>query len=284
MISLWHSLISFLPFEWASYDFMRNALFAVLIVAPCFGLIGTMIVGRGMAFFSDVIGHSALTGIALGVVLGLSDPRPAMIVFVIVLAFLMNAMTAFTRSSTDTIIGVFSAAVVALGVAVLSRGGSFNKYSVYLVGDILSVAESDILGLAFMFAMVLLFWLVLGNRLILSGIDPSFMSGKKPSAFVIQSLFSILVAAVVAFSIRWVGILIINSLLILPAASSRLVTSTVRGYVLISVIISIVSGITGLVISFYAGTAGGATIVLCSVAAYCSALIIRYVKNGQLRK
>jgi zinc transport system permease protein len=274
-MTFWHDLVAALPFEWAQYDFMRSALLAALIVTPCFGMLGTMVVGRGMAFFSDVIGHSALTGVALGVLLGFTDPQPALIVFVIILAFVMNGVSMFTKASADTVIGVFSAAVVALGVALLSRGGSFNKYTVYLVGDILSVTSSDIVHLALMFAGVILFWVLFGNRLFLSGVNASLISGTRPSSFVLQSLFSVILALVVALSIKWVGILVINSLLVLPAASSRLVARTIRGYTVISCCIGFFSGITGLLISFYAGTAGGASIVLCAVIIYAAVLMMK---------
>lgn len=274
-MSLWHSIISSLPFEWAQYDFMRSALLAAVIVTPCFGVLGTMVVGRSMAFFSDVIGHSALTGVALGVLLGFNDPQPALVVFVIILAFIMNGVSMFTKASADTVIGVFSAAVIALGVALLSRGGSFNKYTVYLVGDILSVTSADIVYLLLMFAGVILFWVILGNRLFLSGVNASLIAGSRPSAFVMQSLFSVILALVVALSIKWVGILVINSLLVLPAASSRIISRTVRGYTFVSCFIGLFSGITGLLVSFYAGTAGGASIVLCAVAVYISVLMFK---------
>jgi zinc transport system permease protein len=274
-MNLWHSVISALPFEWAQYDFMRNALLAAVIVTPCFGVLGTMVVGRGMAFFSDVIGHSALTGVALGVLLGFADPQPVLVAFVVVLAFIINGVSMFTKASADTVIGVFSAAVIALGVALLSRGGSFNKYTVYLVGDILSVTSSDILQLSLMFLGVILFWIVFGNRLFLSGVNASLISGSRPSAFFMQSLFSIILALVVALSIKWVGILVINSLLVLPAASSRIIARTVRGYTLISCGIGLFSGIAGLLVSFYVGTAGGASIVLCSVFIYASVLMLK---------
>jgi len=144
VIHIWYKFIDLLPFAWTNYEFMKNALLAVVIITPCFGLIGTMIVGNRMAFFSDVIGHSALTGVAIGVILGLVDVRPAMIIFAVILSIVVNIILEKTKASSDTVMGVFAAITAALGIALLSRGGSFNKYTVYLIGDILSVTPDEI--------------------------------------------------------------------------------------------------------------------------------------------
>ena len=90
--------------DWWQYGFMRNAFWAVLIITPLFGILGTMIVNRKMAFFSDALGHSALTGIAIGVVLGVTDTNLSMIIFAIIFALLLNKISSKSTASTDTII------------------------------------------------------------------------------------------------------------------------------------------------------------------------------------
>lgn len=275
MIDIWYRAVEILPFSWINYDFMKNALLAVIIVTPCFGLVGTMVVGNRMAFFSDVIGHSALTGIAIGVILGFTDVRPVMIVFAIVLSVAINVILEKTRASSDTVIGVFSAATVALGVALLSRGGSFNRYSVFLIGDILSVTPVEIFYLLLLFVTVFLFWIFFGSYLALISVEPSLAYDRIVSPFIVRTLFSVLVALVVILSIRWVGLLIINSLFILPAASARLLSGSLKGYYFRSMLISLLSGISGLIISFYTGSACGATIVLCSAAIYIAVISVR---------
>jgi zinc transport system permease protein len=280
MIDIWYSLLGMLPFSWINYDFMKNALLAVIIVTPCFGLVGTMVVGNRMAFFSDVIGHSALTGIAIGVIFGFADVRPAMIIFAVFLAVVINIFLEKTKASSDTVIGVFSAFSIALGVALLSRGGSFNKYSVFLIGDILSVTPAEILYLVFLFIGILVFWIFFGSYLALISVDPSLAYGRRASPFVVRTLFSILVALVLILSIRWVGLLIINSLFILPAASARLWAGSLRGYYFKSILLSLISGIAGLIISFYTGSACGAAIVLCSALLYLLVVIIKSIRTG----
>ena len=129
------------------YGFMRNAFVAILIITPLFGMLGTMIVSRKMAFFSDALGHSALTGIAFGVILGVADTNITMVVFGIAFALLLNYISSKSGTSTDTIISVFSSCSVAIGLAILSKGGNFSKYSSLLVGDILSISKWEIVFL-----------------------------------------------------------------------------------------------------------------------------------------
>lgn len=148
-----------LPFSWVSFDFMKNALLAILIITPLFGILGTMIVSNKMAFFSDALGHSALTGIAIGVVLGVADTNLTMIAFAIVFALVLNRLKAKQTQNTDTIISVCSSLSVALGLAILSQGGNFSKYSGLLVGDILSISGKELGYLLLIFVVTLVFWL-----------------------------------------------------------------------------------------------------------------------------
>ena len=93
--------------SWLDYDFMKNALLAILIITPLFGLLGTMIVNKKMAYFSDALGHSALTGIAVGVVCGMQDTTISMVIFAVVFALLLNKISSHNIAATDTIISVF---------------------------------------------------------------------------------------------------------------------------------------------------------------------------------
>ena len=130
-----------LPFEFIDYEFMKNALLAIILISPIFAILGTMIVNNKMAFFSDALGHSALTGIALGSLIGISNLNIGMIIFAICFALLLNYVKNKTTYGADTIISVFSSVAIALGLAILAQTGNFNQYSSYLVGDILSITD-----------------------------------------------------------------------------------------------------------------------------------------------
>lgn len=264
METIYAVLETILPFEFMQYAFMKNALIAIILVTPIFAILGTMIVNNKMAFFSDALGHSALTGIAIGMVLGISNMNLSMILFAIVFALLLNFVKNKISYGADTIISVFSSIAIALGLAMLAQSGNFNKYSSYLVGDILSINQGEILYLFFAFILVVLFWYFMFNKLNVTSINSTLAKSRGINTKVIDNVFVVLIAIMVMISIRWIGILLINSLLILPAASSRNIAKNMRSYHLIAVIFSLFSGITGLVISYYWNIPTGPMIVLIS--------------------
>ena len=244
------------------YDFMRNAFLAVLIITPLFGILGTMIVNNKMAFFSDALGHSALTGIAVGVVCGIPDTNLSMVIFGIAFALLLNWIKSKSTASTDTIISVFSSCCIAIGLAILSRGGNFSKYSSLLVGDILSITKREIVYLLLIFLATIVFWILCYNRLQAISLHRTLAKSKHIRIRLIENLFSVFIALMVMLSIKWVGILIINALLILPAASSRNISENLREYHFFSILYSVFSGIVGLFISYYTNVATGPMIVI----------------------
>ena len=208
-------------FGWWQYEFMRNAFLAVLLIMPLFTLLGTMVVNNGMAFFSDALGHSALTGVGLGMLLGFAEYRPIMIAFAVAFALAMNRIRHSRLSSTDTVIGVFSSCGVALGLVLLSRGGSFSRYQSLLIGDILSITRSELVILAATLAATAVLWLVCYNRFFAVSLNPSLARSKGIRVQWMDNIFVVIIAVVVMLAIRWVGLLIINAMLILPAAAAR---------------------------------------------------------------
>ena len=275
-MAVWYGLTGYLlPFEWAQHDFMKNALLTILLVTPLFGLLGTAVVNNRMAFYSEALGHSALTGIAIGVILGLKNPLFSMVFFSIILAIGISTVKSSGDASTDTIIGVFSAAAVSLGIVILSRGGGFNKYSGYLIGDLLSIAPSEILMLAIVFIVVLLLWVIIYNKLLLVSVNPSLAHSRGINVRLHETIFAVIMAVTVTISIQWVGLLIITSLLVLPAAAARNISKNVRQFTFSSVSITLVSGISGLIFSYYWGTATGATIVLIAALFYLLTFLLK---------
>lgn len=279
MSVLYEILENIVPFQWISYNFMKNALIAVLIITPLFAVLGTMIVNQKMAFFSEALGHSAYTGIGIGVVFGIGSTNVSMLVFAILFALALNQIKRKNTVSTDTIISVFSSLGTALGLVILSSGGNFAKYSNLLVGDILSITGKEIGLLAVIFCLTIVFWCFAFNQLHAISINSSLAKSKGVKVERIEDIFAVLIAIIIMFSIRWVGILIINALLILPAASSRNLSCNMREYHLYSVIISVFSGIVGLIISYYCNTATGPTIVLvASVVFFLTLLAKSFIK------
>ena len=262
-MSIWYALCELLPWEMLQWDFMKNALLALLLMAPLFGILSTMIVTGRMSFFSDALGHSAFTGIAIGSILGLTAPLWAAVVFSILFALLFSWVRSRSNQAADTLIGVFSSTAVALGIFVATLGGgSFTKYNKYLIGDILSVTRSEIGMLALVLLGILVFWVLFYNRLSLMAIHPQLASSRGFPVGLSQTLFTAAIAVVVTLSISSVGLLILNSLLVLPAASARNVARNLREYHLFSVVFALIAGVGGLTVSYYLGSSAGAAISL----------------------
>lgn len=257
------------------YEFMRNALVAVLLVTPLFGLLSTMVVSNRMAFFSDSLGHGAFTGIAIGALLGVGSEMVGLLGFSIIFALLITYIKNKSHAGADTVIGVFSSTAIALGLMIMSAGGQFNKFSRFLIGDLLSISKSDLLWLAIVFLIVVISWAVLFNRLLILSVNQTLARSRGIKTQVVESVFAILLAIVVALSIQWVGILIINALLVLPAAAARNITNSVKSYHLLSVLIALSSGLVGLIAAYEINSAAGATIVVCAAAVYFVTLILK---------
>ena len=263
-MSVIYDLFSQLPFSWAEYKFMVNAFLAVLLIAPLMGILGTMAVNNKMAFFSDALGHSAFTGIALGVLLGIENHFISLVAFGVFIALVITRVKNKGSASSDTVISVFSSASIALGLLVLSYGGSFSRYNSYLVGDILSITPTEILLLTITLVVVAVIWVFIYNKLLVISVNKELAASRGIKTSLYENVFVIVVAVVVMLSIKWVGILLINSLLILPAASARNLSRNSRQYLVGSVGLSLVSAISGLLVSFYVDTSAGATIVAVS--------------------
>ncbi|MCI8624883.1 MAG: metal ABC transporter permease [Lachnospiraceae bacterium] len=264
-----------LPFSWVRYDFMKNALLAVLVLTPLFGILGTLIVSNRMAFFSDALGHSALTGMGIGVLLGIADAGVAMVIFGICFALLLNWIKHRNTVSNDTVISVFSSLSTAIGLMILSRGGEFSKYSGLLLGDVLSITPGEILLLLGIFIAAMLFWGLCFNQLQEISISAELAKSRGIRTGWYENALAVLLALIVMCSIKWVGILIINALLILPAASARNLAANEREYHLFSLLISVFSGVSGLIFSYYNDVATGPTIVVVAAVFFFATLAVK---------
>ena len=279
-MSIWYSLCELLPLEMLRWDFMKNALLALLLMAPLFGLLSTMIVTGRMSFFSDALGHSAFTGIAIGSILGLTTPIWAAVLFSVFFALLFSWVRSRSNQAADTLIGVFSSSAVALGIFVATLGGgSFTKYNKFLIGDILSVTPEEIGMLALVLLGVLVFWLLFANRLSLIAIHPQLASSRGIPVGLSQTLFTTAIAVVVTLSISSVGLLILNSLLVLPAASARNISRNLKEYTVFSVLFALGAGLGGLTVSYYWGSSAGAAISLILAIIFAVTFACRKVRG-----
>ncbi|MGI6084333.1 MAG: metal ABC transporter permease [Acetivibrionales bacterium] len=281
MMDLWYKLLEVFPFEWAKAGqmiFMKNALLSIILLTPIFALLGTMVVNNRMSFFSDALGHGAFTGVAIGGLLGFTRPIGSAVLFSIIFAFLIALIKHRSKMASDTVIGVFSSTAVALGIFLATLGGkNFAKLNAYLVGDILSITPKEISFLALVLILVTIFWLLVFNRLLIVSVNPSLAGSRGIRIFWYEVIFSCSVAIIVTISMSWIGLLVINSFLVLPAASARNIARDQRQYHLLTLIFSVFSGVAGLILSYYIETATGSTIVIISA-------IIFFITYGMRKK
>ena len=279
MEGIYAVLDAVLPLEALQFSFMKNAFLAILLLTPLLGLLGTMAVQQQMAFFSDALGHSALTGIGLGIVLGLSNDLLSMLIFGVVWAIAISRIKQTGATSADTIISVFSSTSIALGLVILARGGGFAMFSSLLIGDVLAVTQNDLIYLAVALVLGVIAWAVMYNALLFTGINASLARSRGIPVRLTEYAFAVLLAVAVMLAIRWVGVMLINALLILPAAAGRNLARNARQHAAISVLIALVCGIAGLLSAYYWDTSAGAAIVLYAAACYGISLGVRSLCN-----
>lgn len=279
-MQLWYAFCETLPVEMLHWEFMKNAMLAVLLMSPLFGLTSTMIVTGRMSFFSDALGHSAFTGIAIGCICGIAAPTWVAVIFSVIFALMFSFVRSRSNHAADTLIGVFSSGAVALGIFIATLGGgSFTKYNKYLIGDILSVTSAEIGLLALVLAAAIVFWVIYSNRLTLTAIHPQLSSSRGIRTEFTQTLFTVTIAVIVTLAISWVGLLILNSLLVLPGASARNISRNLKQYHAFSVLFALISGISGLCISYYLGSSSGAAISLVLVLIFAVSFCFRKARS-----
>ncbi|MFZ2630733.1 MAG: metal ABC transporter permease [Desulfosalsimonadaceae bacterium] len=274
-----------LPFDCLQARFMQQALVGLTLLAPMAGTMGVQVVNFRMAFFSDAISHSAFTGVALGLLFSV-DPLWTMPLFGLLVGLGIMAMQRQSALSSDTVIGVFFSAVIAFGLAVVSREPSTARdLQRFLYGDILTITDGEILRLAALFGLVMAFQAWAYNRMFYIGIHPALAKAHRVRVPLLQYLFAGLLALIVMFSVRAVGVLLVTAILIVPAATARNLSRTAGGMFWWALLVSVSSAVSGLVISAqpWANTATGATIILVACLWFAVSAAVAFVRGERMQ-
>jgi zinc transport system permease protein len=253
-----------LPFDFMQARFMQQALVGLLLIAPMCSAMGIQVVNSRMAFFSDAISHSAFTGVAIGLLLGI-QVRVSMAVFALLTGLAITALAKRTSLSTDTLIGVFFSSVVAFGIAMVSRDRTVARdLQQFLYGDILTIGDGVIFWLLILFFLIFIFQLIAYNRLLYVSLSPILASVHRVKTSVYQYVYAGLLSLVVIFAVWAVGVLLVTALLIVPAAAGRNFANSAGNMFWWALLVGWTSAVAGLVISAqpWAGTATGATVIL----------------------
>ncbi|MCV9918499.1 metal ABC transporter permease [Pseudomonas sp. BT-42-2] len=272
--------------EWASagylpealaYGFVINALIAGLMIGPVLGGLGTLVVVKRFAFFSEAVGHAALTGVAIGILLGepYTGPYGSLFGYCLLFGILLNFLRNRTGLSPDTLIGVFLSVSLALGASLLLMlAGKINVHILenVLFGSVLTVSAQDLVVLGIVAILVLALALPLYNRIMLASFNPQLAAVRGVAVKTLDYLFVLLVTLVTVASVKVIGAILVGALLVIPAAAARLVSQSLKGFFFISVVIATLSTLCGILlpIVFDLPVPSGAAIIL--VAGVCFAL------------
>jgi zinc transport system permease protein len=270
-----------LPAECLEARFMQRALVGLALLAPMSAAMGVQVVNFRMAFFADAISHSAFAGVAIGLILAV-DPHWSMPAFALLVGLTIMAAQRRSALSSDTVIGVFFSAVVAFGLAVVSRDRNVARdMQRFLYGDILTVSDGEILCLVALFVVLMAFQAWSYNRLLYIGLNPILAAAHRVRVAPYQYLYAGLLSLVVIFSVWAVGVLLVTALLILPAATARNLARSAGSMFWWALLVSITSALSGLLLSAqeWARTATGATVILVAFAWFALSAVVPMLRG-----
>ena len=263
--------------EALAYGFVVNALLAGLMIGPVLGGLGTLVVVKRFAFFSEAVGHAALTGVAIGILLGepYTGPYGSLFGYCLLFGLLLNYLRNRTGLSPDTLIGVFLSVSLALGASLLLMlAGKINVHILenVLFGSVLTVSGQDLLVLGIVALLVLGLALPLYNRIILASFNPQLAAVRGVAVKRLDYLFVVLVTLVTVAAVKVIGAILVGALLVIPAAAARLVSQSLKEFFWLSVLIATLSTLLGILLPIMVDlpVPSGAAIIL--VAGVCFAL------------
>ena len=266
------------------YGFVINAIICAILIGPILGGIGTMVVAKKMAFFSEAVGHAAMTGIAIGVILGepFSAPYISLFTYCIVFGLLINYTKNRTKMASDTLIGVFLAMSIALGGSLLIYvSGKVNSHALesILFGSILTVNDNDIYILLITSIIIVIILIPFLNKMLLASFNPSLAIVRGVNVKLIEYIFIVIVTVITIASVKIVGSILVEALLLIPAASAKNLSKSIKSFVIYSIIFSLISCLLGIYmpIHFSISIPSGGAIILVASTIFIISIIIKMI-------
>ncbi|MGB5134566.1 MAG: metal ABC transporter permease [Prochlorococcaceae cyanobacterium] len=266
------------PPEWLEllrFPFMQRALVAGLLSGSLGGLLGSVAVLRQLSFFSDALGHSALLGISLGVLLGV-EPTLVLIPFAVLFALVVAQLVERSQLPSDALLNIVYSSSLAIAVVLLrllsARAGSLEQL---LFGDILAVSWGDLALQAVLLAGVLSYLLLTRRSQILVSLDRGLAVSQGVAVGRQRLLFVVVLAVVVALSIKAVGVLLISAFVVIPACSARLISGSFATYLPLASGIGASCGLIGLMASGAFNLPSGPCVVIVQLLVFLAALVVR---------
>lgn len=269
------------------YPFLIRGFFCVLVLAPVLGGLSHLVVTRRMAFFSAALGQAALTGVAIGLLLGepLNAPYGGMFGFCLLATLVMVFVKRHATLPPDTLIGVFHALTLGLGLCLLvavTRQFNVHQVESVLFGSLLTVTDADLLLLLTVGVSVAILLARQYNRLLLDSLNQPLASVSGADSAFLEYFFAILLTVAIVVSLKIIGALLVEALVVVPAAAARNLARGTRSYLLWSVAIAFLAGAGGLGISTQLLVPTGGAVVLAVSTIFFVTLIVTRLARGRM--
>lgn len=261
------------------FSFMRTGLLAAVLVGVTCAVLGVYVVLRSMAFIGDALAHTVLPGLVAAYLLGLNLLGGAVVAGVAT-ALGIGWLSRRGTVREDTAIGVTFTGMFALGILLMSTANSFRDFSHMLFGNVLGITPADVALICVLTLLVLGTLFVFHKELELTSFDPTHARAIGLNADTVRYGLLILLSLTVVAGIQAVGVVLISALLITPAAAASLLTKSLPRMMLLSALIAVFSGVSGLYASYYFNVASGAAIVIACTACFAAASVIRSARHG----
>jgi len=265
--------------EMLSYEFMQNAFIAGIVIAILASVSGTFVVLRRYSMISETLAHSALVGVAVGLVAGL-NPLWVAVVVALLSAWLIEYLRSSFSLYSDAILAILLSGSLAIAVIIVSLGGAFNNslFS-YLFGSILSVSREDVILIILVGSASLALLLAYSKELYFIAYDEEVAQTSGIKVKLLNFILVSVVAVIIALSIRVVGSLLIGALMVIPTVSALQFKRGFKNTTLIALVFAIISVVVGMTLSYEYSLPSGATIVLCVLAIFIISLVINNKKH-----
>lgn len=271
--------------EMLSEPFMQRALLMALLMGPFCAMLGVFVTARKLSFFSETLAHSSLMGIALGFWWGFSDPTLVQILFSILIAFGVVWLKEHTKLLTDTIMAVLLSGSVAIGVVILSLlKGYRGELHRYLFGDILATGPTQVWSGMVIVVLGTIFVVSYVRSLTLMTLNEDLAQVFGVRVKLLNYVFLILLTLAVALSVRLLGIILVTSLLVVPAAAGRNVSNNLRQHFVMSILVGILSGVIGVIGSYWFDLPCGPMIVLASISLFILSIVAGSIQKTFSKK
>ncbi|EAR60215.1 metal ABC transporter permease [Neptuniibacter caesariensis] len=267
------------------YGFLINALVAALIIGPLLGGMGSLVVIKRLAFFSEAVGHAALTGIAIGILLGepAAHPYASLFSFCLIFALLLHWIKSRTQVPYDALVGVFLAVAIAMGAALLlyvARKVNIHIIENVLFGSILTVQDRDLFILAVIGAICLLLAIMFGNQALLASLNPELARVNGINTRLFDYIFVVMIALITVAAVKIAGAILVGAMLLIPATTARLVTRNIRQFFWSNILLSTLCCVVGIIMPMALDLPipSGAAIVLLASLGFVLAVIFNRLK------